>query len=93
MPIGGMDINAWVIPIVIAILGLAGVAVGGGLAATSLLRVRLIDKVREDSRGHRDFQVRAVEAMNELGTSSAHLIAKRISTLTQAHDAALLIVH
>lgn len=83
-----MNISDWVIPIAIAFLGLAGVAVGGWLAATSLLRLRLIDKVREDSRDHRDFQVRAVAAINELGTSSAHVITKRISTLTQARDAA-----
>lgn len=83
-----MSINDWAIPIITAILGLTGVAIGGGLAATSLLRVRLIDKVREDSRDHRDFQVRAVAAVNELGTSSAHLIAKRISSLTQARETA-----
>lgn len=84
----GMDISGWVIPIVIAILGLSGVAVGGWLAARSLLRLRLIDKVREDSRDHRDFQVRAVEAMNELGTASAQVIIKRISVLSQAREAA-----
>jgi hypothetical protein len=68
-------------PLVVAAVGVVAVAVGAGVAARSALRVRLIDSVREDARDHRDFQVRAVAAVNALGTASALVIRTRLAFL------------
>jgi hypothetical protein len=76
-----MDWSPVVIPLVVAIVGVIAVSVGAWVAARSTLRVRLIDMMREDSRDHRNFQIRTVGAVNELGTASSHLIRVRLSYL------------
>ncbi len=83
-----MDWSDAVMPLVVAVIGVIAVTVGAWLAARSALRVRLMDMVREDARDHRDYQVRAVAAVNALGTASAHLIRARLAFLRQQRDAA-----
>lgn len=83
-----MDWSDAVMPLVVAVVGVIAVAVGAGLAARSALRVRLIDSEREDARDHRDFQIRAVAAVNALGTASAHVIRARLAFVRARHDEA-----
>lgn len=83
-----MDWSDAVTPLLIAAIGVIAVAIGSWVSARSALRVRLIDTVREDARDHRDFQVRAVAAVNALGTSTAHLIRARLSFLEAQREEA-----
>lgn len=76
-----MDVSPWLLPLIVALVGVLGVGVGGWLAARSTLRVRLIDMLQDSAREHREFQARVVAAINELGTALAHVIAKRRQVL------------
>jgi len=75
-------------PLVVAFVGVVAVAVGAWVAARSALRVRLIDMVREDARDHRSFQIRAVAAVNALGTASAHVIRARLAFMRDKREEA-----
>ena len=83
-----MDWSVVVIPLTVAGVGVVAVAAGAWVAARSALRVRLIDMMREEARDHRSFQIRAVAAVNELGTASAHLIRARLTFMREKRDEA-----
>ena len=87
-----MDPTAWLVPLSLALLGVLGVVLGARIAATSSLRSRLVDMMREDSQEQRAFQIRAVAAVNELGTSSTLLILRRLSALNEAKASALMAI-
>jgi hypothetical protein len=85
-----MNPTAWLVPLALALIGVLGVVFGARIAATSNLRSRLVDMMREDSQEQREFQIRAVAAVNELGTASALLIIRRLSALHEAKTSAMM---
>ncbi len=74
-------LDTWLVPLIVAVVGLLGGVIGARIGASSSLRLRLIDIVQDDNRAHHNFQVRAVEAVNELGLATHHMLNRRITYL------------
>ncbi|KJL37846.1 hypothetical protein RR49_00909 [Microbacterium ginsengisoli] len=66
--------SAYVVPLVLALLGIAGIALGAWIAARSALRSRLIDLNVKEAEDERAFGVRAVSVVTSLGIATHHLI-------------------
>jgi hypothetical protein len=84
-----MHASDWLVPLGLALIGVLGVIFGARIAATSTLRSRLVDMMREDFRDQREFQIRAVAAVSELGTASALLILRRLDVLNETRANAI----
>ena len=68
-------LGLYVIPLVLALLGIGGIAIGAWISARSALRSRLIDMNVEEADREREFSARAVAAISELSIATHHLIA------------------
>ncbi|MXS73687.1 hypothetical protein CSIV_12455 [Microbacterium sp. CSI-V] len=64
----------YVLPLALALLGVVGVAIGAWISARSALRSRLIDMNAKEAEAEREFGVRAVAAVTDLGIATHHLI-------------------
>jgi hypothetical protein len=73
----------WLVPVIIGVLGLIGVAVGGWLASGSALRIRLMDMTQRQAESQRDFQIRTVTAVNALGIAMGLAMDYREDALTR----------
>lgn len=67
-------VTVYVVPLVLALLGIGGVAIGAWIAARSALRSRLIDLNVAEAEAERAFGIRAVGVVANLGIATHHLI-------------------
>jgi cell division protein ZapA (FtsZ GTPase activity inhibitor) len=67
-------LSIYVVPLLLALLGIGGIAVGAWIAARSALRSRLIDLNVKEAESERAFGVRAVAVVTDLGIATHHLI-------------------
>ena len=65
-----VDLIAY-LPLIVAVIGLAGLLVAAAWAARSAILVRLLDTNQQAAERFTVFQQNAVAAMNELGVSLA----------------------
>lgn len=79
----------WLIPALVAVLGLIGVGVGAWLASGSALRIRLMDLTQRLNETQRDFQIRAVSAVNALGIAMALAVEHKSQSLRAIIDDAV----
>ncbi|WJM15521.1 hypothetical protein [Microbacterium arborescens] len=76
VPAGGMSdpLTVYAVPLILALLGIVGVAIGAWIAARSALRSRLIDLNAAEAASERAFGIRAVAVVTSLGIATHHLI-------------------
>ncbi|MBB2974476.1 hypothetical protein FHX49_000017 [Microbacterium endophyticum] len=67
-------VGVYVVPLLLALLGIGGIALGAWISARSALRSRLIDMNVEEAGREREFGTRAVAAVSELGIATLHVI-------------------
>ncbi|MGU3358665.1 hypothetical protein ACLBWJ_15530 [Microbacterium sp. M4A5_1d] len=67
-------VTVYVVPLILALLGIIGVAIGAWIAARSALRSRLMDLNGAEAASERAFGIRAVAIVTNLGIATHHLI-------------------
>lgn len=67
-------VTVYVVPLILALLGIIGVAIGAWIAARSALRSRLVDLNAAEAASERAFGIRAVAVVTNLGIATHHLI-------------------
>ncbi|NHI17257.1 hypothetical protein [Microbacterium excoecariae] len=70
-----------------AIFGVVGIMFGGWMTARTSLRLRLIEVQEDESSEFRQFRVRTITAVNELGIATSRLVQDWGSVLDQIRQA------